>query len=98
LVASDRIIIHVRRRLLEMAKNLANGIEPEEPFLMKNIKQDATSPVILNNPGRVSPDEMEAMLADLNTVKVTKAAPTEEDADEIWAPSRTQQDDTATSR
>jgi len=98
LVASDRIIIHVRRRLLEMAKNLANGIEPEEPFLMKGIRQDATAPVILSTAGRVSPDELDTMLADLNTVKVTKAAPTDEDAEEIWAPSRSEQDDTATSR
>jgi phenylpropionate dioxygenase-like ring-hydroxylating dioxygenase large terminal subunit len=98
LVASDRIIIHVRRRLLEMAKNLANGIEPEEPFLMKGIRQDATAPVILNNAGRVSPDEMDAMLADLNTVKVTKSAPTDEDAEEIWAPSRSEQGDQAKTR
>ena len=98
LVASDRIIIHIRRRLLEMAKNLANGIEPEEPFLMKNIKQDATAPVILTNASRVSAEELDAMLADLNTEKVMKTALTEEDAEEIWAPSRNQSDDTATSR
>ena len=96
LVASDRSIIHIRRRLLEMAKNLADGIEPEEPFLMKNIKQDPSAPVILTNATRVSAEELDAMLADLNTVKVTKTALTEEDAEEIWAPSRDQSDDTAT--
>jgi hypothetical protein len=99
LVASDRIIIHMRRRLLTMAKNLADGIEPEEPFLMKNIKQDATAPVILNNATKVSAEEMEAMLNDLQTEQVAKASSTEEDAEEIWAPSRAQrapQDDTAT--
>jgi hypothetical protein len=65
---------------------------------MKGIRQDATAPVILNNAGRVSPDEMDAMLADLNTVKVTKSAPTDEDAEEIWAPSRSEQGDQATTR
>ncbi len=33
LVSSDYMIIHVRQRLLKAAKDLANGIEPEGPFL-----------------------------------------------------------------
>jgi hypothetical protein len=55
----------------------------------------------LNNATKVSAEEMEAMLNDLQTEQVAKASSTEEDAEEIWAPSRsqqTQQDDTATSR
>ena len=85
LVASDRDIIGVRRRLLKMARNLANGIEPEEPFLMKNIRQEnLDTPVKIARKSRVDAETMDQLAAGLNTTRIAKAGAEDE---VMWAPS-----------
>jgi nitrite reductase/ring-hydroxylating ferredoxin subunit len=89
LVSSDRIIIHIRRRLLTMAKALANGIEPEEPFLMKGIRQENPNGLVPVNPdSKLSEEDLASMLEGLNTTQLAKPVTNTNDAEEIWAPSR----------
>jgi phthalate 4,5-dioxygenase len=50
LVSSDRYIIYVRRRLLKMAKDLQDGIEPKEPWQAQAFKD-------IRNFKEIAPDE-----------------------------------------
>jgi phenylpropionate dioxygenase-like ring-hydroxylating dioxygenase large terminal subunit len=85
LVASDREIIGIRRRLLKMAKNLANGIEPEEPFEMKSIRQEnPENSVIIPKASRLDFDAMDKLAAGLNTIRTAKTGGEDE---VMWAPS-----------
>jgi hypothetical protein len=85
LVASDREIIGIRRRLLKMVKNLADGIEPEEPFLMKGIRQEnPENPVMIPKAARLNADGMDKLAAGLNTTRAIKASSEDE---VMWAPS-----------
>jgi phthalate 4,5-dioxygenase len=85
LVASDRDIIGVRRRLLKMAKALADGVEPEEPFLLKGIRQEHPEAVILPKAARLDPSTVDEILSALNTTRVSKHDGSERDV--MWAPS-----------
>jgi phthalate 4,5-dioxygenase len=84
LVASDREIIGVRRRLLKMAKALADGIEPEEPFLMKNIRQEHPETFIVPVKKRLGEDEMARIVSGLNTTLLKTEG---SDAAVMWGPS-----------
>lgn len=85
LVASDRAIIGVRRRLLKMAKALAEGIEPEEPFQIQGVRQECPESVRLTEGGRLSGDQVATFLAGLNTRRLREADNREYES--MWAPS-----------
>lgn len=85
LVASDRCIISVRRRLLKLAKDLANGIEPEEPFRIKGIRQELPEPMRVPSGAKVDAEGIDTLLGKLNTTRLT--APDEGEYDIMWAPS-----------
>ena len=73
LVAADREIIGIRRRLLKMAKNLADGIEPEEPFRMKSIRQEnADNFLTIPRASRLDVDAMDKLASGLNTTRTGK--------------------------
>jgi phenylpropionate dioxygenase-like ring-hydroxylating dioxygenase large terminal subunit len=84
LVSSDREIIGIRRRLLRMAKNLANGIEPEEPFLLKGIRQEYPDPVVVPKANRLDASTVEQIISGLNTNRLSKEG-TEDEV--MWTPS-----------
>jgi len=84
LVASDREIIGVRRRLLKMAKALADGIEPEEPFLMKNSRQEHPDTFVVPAKKRLDDAEMERIVSGLNTTLLKTEG---SDAAVMWGPS-----------
>jgi hypothetical protein len=83
LVASDREI-GIRRRLLKMAKNLANGIEPEEPFLMKGIRQEFPDPLTVPSSGRLDGASADQIISGLNTTRLSKEGAEDE---VMWTPS-----------
>jgi hypothetical protein len=85
LVASDRTIISIRRRLLKMAKDLAGGIEPEEPFLIKGIRQEHVDPLRIPKGARLEAAQIDELLAKLNTRRLAEADNGEYDV--MWAPS-----------
>jgi len=84
LVASDREIIGVRRRLLKMAKNLATGIEPEEPFLMKEIRQEFPDTLVVPKAGRLDGASVDQIISSLNTTRLSKEGVEDE---VMWTPS-----------
>jgi hypothetical protein len=85
LVASDRCIIAVRRRLLKLAKDLANGIEPEEPFRIKGIRQELPEPMRISSGADIDAEGIDKLLSSLNTTRLTAADQGEYDV--MWAPS-----------
>jgi phthalate 4,5-dioxygenase len=85
LVASDRTIISVRRRLLKMARDLENGVEPEEPFLIKGIRQEHTDPIRIPNGARLTSEQIDELFAKLHTRRLRDADNGEYDV--MWAPS-----------
>jgi phenylpropionate dioxygenase-like ring-hydroxylating dioxygenase large terminal subunit len=70
LMSSDQRIIFTRQRLLTMAKNLANGIEPDEPFKMKDLQNQsqATEPIMVpTDTTRLSDELIERLAANFHT-------------------------------
>ena len=84
LVASDREIIAIRRRLLKMAKAMADGIEPEEPFLLKGIRQEQAEPVVVASSARLKDDTIDQIALALATTRLKKEAVEDE---VMWTPS-----------
>jgi phthalate 4,5-dioxygenase len=85
LVASDREIITIRRRLLKMAKALADGIEPEEPLLLKGIRQEHPDAVVVSKSTRLDASTVDEVLSALNTSRVSKSGGSVSDV--MWTPS-----------
>ena len=84
LVASDREIIAIRRRLLKMAKAMADGIEPEEPFLLKGIRQEQAEPIVVASSARLKDDTIDQIALALATTRLKKEAVEDE---VMWTPS-----------
>jgi hypothetical protein len=84
LVASDREIIGIRRRLLKLAKNLANGIEPEEPFLLKGIRQEFPDTLVVPQSNRLDGGSVDQIISALNTNRLSKEGVEDE---VMWTPS-----------
>jgi len=89
LVASDRDIITMRRRLLRMAKALAEGIEPTEPFEMRGLRQSPPerTPVVMSRRAQLSEETVTTFLEQLNATRYAAAPDSNEEQEEIWAPS-----------
>jgi phthalate 4,5-dioxygenase len=89
LVAADRDIITMRRRLLKMAKALADGIEPTEPFEMRQIRQQPPdrAPLVISRRAQLSPEDVVTFLEQLNATRYASDPESNEEQEEIWAPS-----------
>jgi hypothetical protein len=88
LVASDRVIIFIRRRLLKMVKGLAEGVEPEEPFLLQGIRQEMPAPLVTEKRNQLPEETLDELATGFNTTRVVKSDKSSGgDAEEIWAPS-----------
>lgn len=85
LVASDVQIIFMRERLLQMAKALAAGTEPKEPFAMTNIQQRSAAPgrVIMPKASTLPPEVVEELAAGFNAKLLSDEAPAELDASKL---------------
>jgi nitrite reductase/ring-hydroxylating ferredoxin subunit len=84
LVASDRHIIGVRRRLLKMAKAMADGVEPQEPFFMKGIRQDQTEALFMPSAARINDDLIDTIIEQFQSTRLPKVGG---EAEAIWGPS-----------
>jgi hypothetical protein len=89
LVAADRDIITMRRRLLKMAKALADGIEPTEPFEMRQIRQQPPdrTPLVISGRAQLSAEDVSTFLEQLNATRYATDPESNEEQEEIWAPS-----------
>jgi phthalate 4,5-dioxygenase len=69
LLSSDVRIIFARQRLLRMAKDLADGIEPEEPFHMTDLHGNATGsdPLMVASTSKLSDQQLEELAARFHT-------------------------------
>ena len=85
LVASDVRIIFVRQRLIEMAKALENGIEPDEPFKMTDIHQLSTvrGPLVLPAEASLSDDVVHELVAGFHARILSDEVPADLDATKL---------------
>jgi hypothetical protein len=72
-----------------MAKALADGIEPTEPFEMRQIRQQPPdrTPLVISRRGQLSPEDVVTFLEQLNATRYTADPESNEEQEEIWAPS-----------
>ena len=89
LVASDRQIIFIRRRLLKMVNALSEGIEPTEPFEMKDLHQELSNgPLVTKRVPNLSEELVDQIIGDFKASRVLKSETANDAvAEEIWAPS-----------
>jgi hypothetical protein len=67
-----------------MAKALADGIEPEEPFLLTGIRQEHTDAVVVRKSSRLGEETIDQIMSALNTTRLPK---TGSENDVMWSPS-----------